>query len=64
MKVIALTSEQQMQLAALAAAMRSTAQSAGIAAKAYRDAVSSLAGAPVGLQRAELTDDGKSLVVG
>ena len=65
MKVITLTADQKTKLAALAADRRATAGAAGIAQKAFTDYVATLAGGPISsLTRAEVSDDGNSLVVG
>lgn len=65
MKVIALTAAQETQLAALRAAAVTATRASGEANKAYQDAIKAIAGPGMNpVQRAQITDDGKSLVIG
>lgn len=65
MKVISLTTEQATRITTLRNAAKSAAQAAGAANKAVSDYLASLVGGPLGpLTRAEVSEDGKSLVVG
>lgn len=65
MKVITLTADQVTKINELSATRRAASAAAGVANKAYSDYVSSLVGGPLApMTRAELADDGKTLVVG
>jgi hypothetical protein len=65
MKVITLTADQKTKLATLTADMRTSAAAAGAANKAYKDYVATITGLSFNpASRAEVSDDGNSLVIG